>query len=440
MFRPYQHLGFTMLKNAILKPANSILHNYLVITDEGVSWRSNPLSQRLAKFLRKHPKLLLKEVEPAKLLMGGECGVPSATYARFIGDLLRPSRSILDSPHVQLLRAYREDGEEIFAPGRFETTAYYENSAKCIELYGNSFAAKDPRDIVKKARKFCQMADGKMYGERDMGESWQGSAVVIRRIRYSDCYEIIDGHHRLAVACVNGKATYSCFVDPSDSVLTPVQQMVLDSNWTGGQREVYQPISAPEVADWPVARRCDDRFKMMTNYLDKIGVHAGTYLDVCCSYGWFVSRMASRGFQALGIDRDHAAVSMSRIAFRLPESATRAGDIVGFLNTNRKDRYDIVSCFSILHHFVLGSMSISAAEFIKKVDEMTGSVLFLDTGQCHESWFAKTLAGWDAEYIRSWLRQHTSFDQIEILGRDSDNVGRFRDQYQRHLFVCRRGG
>jgi hypothetical protein len=36
------------------------------------------------------------------------------------------------------------------------------------------------------------------------------------------------------------------------------------------------------------------------------------------------------------------------------------------------------------------------------------------------------------------LKEHTSFTRVEILGTDADNVGPYRDQYQRHLFVCSR--
>jgi hypothetical protein len=99
-----------------------------------------------------------------------------------------------------------------------------------------------------------------------------------------------------------------------------------------------------------------------------------------------------------------------------------------------------VSCFSVLHHFVLGLMRVSAEEFIRKVDAVTGAALFFDTGECHEGWFAESLAGWDAEFIKKWLKDHTSFTSIEILGTDADNVGPYRNQYGRHLFVCSRGG
>ena len=133
-----------------------------------------------------------------------------------------------------------------------------------------------------------------------------------------------------------------------------------------------------------------------------------------------------------------AAVAVGRIAYGLDDSTNLVSDITSFLG-NQERRYDVVSCFSVLHHFVQGLMRISAAEFIRKLDAVTGAILFLDTGECHEGWFADTLAGWDAEFIRKWLYEHTSFTCIESIGTDGDNVGPYRNQYQRHLFVCSRG-
>jgi 2-polyprenyl-3-methyl-5-hydroxy-6-metoxy-1,4-benzoquinol methylase len=427
-----------MPKRSPSKSADLTWGDRLVVTGEGVYLRSRRLSQCFEGFLRRCPRLFLKEVDLSRLLMGGEHGVPSAIYARLTGDLMRPSRSILESPHVQLLRAYREDGDEVFAPGRFEATAYYQNAARCLELYGDYFAAKDPGELVEKARKFCHMADGRMYNEHHETESAPGSHVRIRHISYSDCYEVIDGHHRLAVKCVNGMTKYKCFVEPFKTVFTPLQQMIVDANWPSERREIQQPIPAPELAGWRVLRRCDDLLDAMTRHLEEIGVRGGTYLDIGCSYGWFVSRMASRGFRASGVDRDRAAISLGRLAYGLPECATRAADIAGFLNTQHGRRYDVVSCFGILHQFAIGSMSITAEEFIREVDEVTGSVLFLDTGRLPAGLPAKCLECWDAEYVGDWLRQHTTFDGIEVQDVEPDDFP--QGQPRRHLFICRRGG
>jgi hypothetical protein len=72
------------------------------------------------------------------------------------------------------------------------------------------------------------------------------------------------------------------------------------------------------------------------------------------------------------------------------------------------------------------------------IDKVTSSVLFFDMGEQHEAWFATPLAGWDAGRIATWLKENTSFAQIEILGMDRDSAGPYQAQYRRHLFACYR--
>jgi 2-polyprenyl-3-methyl-5-hydroxy-6-metoxy-1,4-benzoquinol methylase len=426
-----------MLKGALQRMARSL--ERLSFTDEGVFFRSYRLGQHVAGLPKRYPALFLREIELGKLLMGGEAQYSSASYARVTGDLLRPSRPITQSPHVELLKAYRESGESLFLPGRLEATSYYKNAAKCIELYGSHFGAKDPKDIVHKARSFCKLLDREQSNGNGHNAETNGSdsQVVVRRIAFSDCYEILEGEHELALAFVQGAREYECLVQPSAPVLTPIQQMIVDSNWTMGRPEVYQPIAAPELATWPAVRQCSDRLEMMMSWLAARNISSGSYLDICCSYGWFVAEMKRRGFQAFGVDRDTAAVSVGRLAYGLDPTANKITEVITFLDKKEK-LFDIVSCFSILHHFVRGHMRCSAADFIRKVDAVTGTVLFLDTGESHEDWFKESLAEWDAEFIKKWLKDNTSFSSVEILGIDSDNVFPYEKQYRRHLFACSR--
>src|ERR1700676_4335565 len=97
------------------------------------------------------------------------------------------------------------------------------------------------------------------------------------------------------------------------------------------------------------------------------GLCPGSYLDICCSYGWFVAAMQRRGFQAFGIDRATAALSVGRLAYGLNSAANQITDVITFLD-QKEHGYDIVSCFSILHHFVRGQMRCPAAAFLRKAD------------------------------------------------------------------------
>ena len=101
---------------------------------------------------------------------------------------------------------------------------------------------------------------------------------------------------------------------------------------------------------------------------------------------------------------------------------------------------DVVSCFSLLHHFVLGRGSVDEVELLRLLDRATGRVLFIDTGQGHEDWFRKSLSSWDADYVGEFLERHGTFDQVIDLGPDQDDVPPYEGNYGRHLFACVRNG
>jgi hypothetical protein len=399
--------------------------------------RSHRVGSGGVKLFEKFPDLFVRDIPVSNLLMGGEQGGTGSAFARLTGDLLRPSTPITRGPHVEFLRTYADIGDEIFRPERFAQTKYCANALRCIKVFGRYFGANTIDGLIERARRFARMLDGEQVGGSSGHESPEGRPVRVRRIRFSDCYEVIDGNHRLAIAAFKGAEKYSCAILPVEPLPTPIQQMVMDSSWTEGFCILYQPIDLPEFRGWAIVRGCADRLEMMKAYLTEHGVLGGSYLDVCSSYGWFVHQMSKQGFEARGVDRDAAAVAVGALVYGLDPSLVTVDDIVDFLSS--KDQpYDVVSCFSILHHFALGKGSISPVDFIRLVDAVTGNVLFFDTGEAHEGWFKETLKEWTAEYIADWLREHTSFDSIQVLGTDQDGKGKHRGQYGRHLFACRR--
>lgn len=422
--------------------ARHLLHgrlasNRVSFTSKGLSVNSDLLGRAGSGLFYRYPALFTRDIPLSNLLLGGVNNAPAALFARMTGQLRLPSTRIADSPHAALFREYRAAGERTFEPAAFAQSPYWHYAKQCIGVYGQFFDATTLDQVIERARRICRSLNGEEWRPVDERESKSGAPVLVRRIRFSNCYEIIDGHHRLAMACVNGKQSHRCAIVPLDAAITPLQQLVFDSSWTEGEPVVYQPIDLPELAEWPLARICTDRFEMIRAVLRDRGLQTGSYLDIGCSYGWFVGQMAKLGYEASGIDRDAAAISLGQIVFGLDKEQVNIGDIGRFL-ASRERPYDIVSCFSILHHYVLGRNSISAADLIHLIDNVTRSVLFLDMGEEHEAWFATLLAGWNADSIRKWLLENTTFNRVEVLGRDQDARGIYRTQYRRHLFACYR--
>jgi 2-polyprenyl-3-methyl-5-hydroxy-6-metoxy-1,4-benzoquinol methylase len=415
----------------------ALAHDLIAFDSGGVRMQSARAGRFARRLFYKFPSLFVRNLPLSKLLMGGEHRRTAANYARLTGDLLRPSTPVERSPHAEFLREYREFGEDLLRPERFALTRYWRNAHKCIELLGQYFSATAIDGVLERATAFAHASRNGQATFCSADGTASGMPVRVSRIRYSDCFEVVDGNHRLALASARGAESYPCAILPVDPAVTPIQQMVMDSSWTNEQCLLYQPLDLPEVESWTTIRRCTDRMALIEAFLERHGPSTGSYLDIGCSYGWFVNRMAKRGYDAVGVDRDVSAMAVGRLVYGLDPPALMTDDLANFLDRSNR-QYDIVSCFSVLHHYALGKGQMPATEFIRKLDSMTGRVLFLDTGESHERWFKDSLKEWNPEFIARWLRENTTFESVLMLGTDQDGRGRYQGQYGRHLFACYR--
>lgn len=422
----------------------------------------------------------LAEVPLDRLLLGVQDGVPTSEYAARFDDLLWASTPVAQGPHAWLLRAAAARGSEGLSDEEILASPYGTHARRCLQLTGRYFSATDDAGIVAEARAFLAragehhaaplpvpagvpagvmadvgpadlrgVADGRSVastGARAGRQARSGprDPILVAPIRDSDCFQILDGHHRLATLAHRGVHTAHVKVKRIP-VTTPLQDLLSRMSWIGGKKELYQPIDAPELRQrWTIVRRCTDRLVLMDRFLAERGVRAAgrSYLDVASCYGWFVHQMSERGFAAYGVERDPLAPRLGAAVYGLDPDRIHVGDAVEFLRDAETAgrSWDVVSCFSLLHHFVLGRGSATAEELMRLLDQAARRVLFLDTGQEHEAWFARSLAGWDAEHIAAFLREHTTFDEVVDLGPDQDAVGSYADNYGRHLFACIRHG
>src|SRR5206468_857964 len=144
---------------------------------------------------------------------------------------------------------------------------------------------------------------------------------------------------------------------------------------------------------------------LMTNFLgDDTDL---SYLDVASFLGWFVARMADRGHRAHGVERDPLAVDFGKLVYSLPDDAVTVADVVDYLREDHS--FDVISCFSLLHHFALGRGAVTAEELLQMIDRACTRVLFVDTGQATEKWFRDLLPEWTPDHIREWLLANSTF-------------------------------
>jgi hypothetical protein len=384
-------------------------------------------------------KLKRKTINLDACLLGGDSGFSSSAFARKIGDPRRASRPISEWPHVKLLRQYDSIGEQIWDPEVFKNTEYFQNAALNIEMFGRYHNAVAPDQVHWGARRFVDVhrglketlpiQDGEFY-ERDSEE------IAVRPVMHSTCYHVLEGHHRLAIAYMKGARQARALIK-QPAALTPLQELLLDATWLKGRRELYQPINSPEVTGWTLVRRCSDRLEKMKAFLDAEDLMppaSSTYLDVASCYGWFVSEMAKAGFQAEGVELDPTAISIGTLMYGLKPEQLHRSDSVAFLQPLQR-RYDVTSCMSLMHHYLLNRQNLSAEELLHLLDSATGRVLFFDMGQSHE-YPGPELRGWDPDHIHKWLRANTTFKRIVRLGQDEDSVPPNQSNFGRMLFAC----
>ncbi|MCW2815508.1 MAG: hypothetical protein JWN84_2963 [Nocardioides sp.] len=382
------------------------------------------------------------------VLLGGQNGMTAAEFAKATDNLLWPSQRVVDGPHAALIRAA---GLTELSDEQILRSSYGELARAGISTAGQYFGATDDASIVAQARQFLAWSAGDDAAQQATGRgsrrplaSAPGSPVLLAPIRDSDCYQVVDGHHRVAAWAASGAVGLKARIRRVP-VTTPLQDVLDEMSWIGGERELYQPVQAPELdRSWRVVRRCTDRLERMTHLLASLGLpgdqgekggRVPSYLDVASCYGWFLSHMADLGFEVHGVERDELGSLLGATVYGLNPACVTTGDARTYLMTHDR-RHDVVSCFSLLHHVLRDRGTDGGIEFVQLLDRSTRSVLFLDTGQAHEEWFRDTLGEWDDEHVRQFLLDNTTFDEVIDLGPDSDGVGHYAGNYGRHLFAC----
>ena len=373
------------------------------------------------------------------ILVGQQDGTPSQEWFRQTGDKSRFSTLLQESPHVLFLREADARPSIIEDNAALQKTSYYQMAELCRVHRGHVFEATTSQEICQWMRQYYEMftmfnLDLQTESMVGRGHSQAGSYPVVNRIIDSDFYELEDGHHRLAIMLVKG--FHKAQVIVRGRKRTFLQEEVLRVNQTKGT-ELYQPVSLPEVQTWRLVRKCEDRFAMILQFLEqrRLLTNNTSLLDCACSYGWFVKQFKDKGFQVLGLDRDATVTKLGQLIYELEEANFRNVYLEEFLSTNT-NTFDIVLCLSILHHYAIGKESGSPEDIIQGLSKITRKVLFLDTGQSHEYWFRGTLSGWNTDFIRRFLLKNGRFKKVIPLGTDTDNVGKFKDNYRRTLFAC----
>lgn len=347
-------------------------------------------------------KLRAQNIALDRILCGGERGLYGEQFARHSGDLERTSMPVALSPHTEFLEQYKEHGEQIFDQESFEKTSYYRHATTCIRLFGNYFGATSEDQVIYLAKNFTALYEAKVVDNSKLssssGYSRPGEEIRVFPIGYSDCFQAYGGNHRLAMCCARGEKRVAVrIIGPLQ--WTCLQQLLLDVSWNPNKRNIYQPIESPELGKhWQLVRRCTDRLEMMEKFVRLRGLDSPrgqTYLDLGCNYGWFVRSMQDLGYQAQGLEVDWAARQIGEHFYHLCKNQLIGDEVVRFFRSN-PSQYDVVSCFSLMHHFVMGRGAVKAEYLMNWLSLMTRRILFL-------KWETRTKLGSQEVY---WVGIH----------------------------------
>ena len=374
-----------------------------------------------------------------KVIMGSQDLYPSEVWTALSGTFDLISVPICDSPHAQFLRNIDENTTNLSQGDALKQTAYFKFIQNCISVSGEYMGCSKEAEIFQWMREFYALflhQAGK--GEEpkfknEFGHSKKKTAIVVAKLKKSDCFEILDGHHRAAIACVLGKKEIEVVV--AKKKFSALQTLLMQVNQVHKKPELYQPVNRIEVKSWHALRRCDDRFEMATRYFKENNIQLNSMVDLACSYGYFPTAFKKQGVRVLGVDRDPKALLIAKLVNQLNEDELLHDRIENFLATTQ-EKYDLTVFLSILHHYALGREPGEAVKILQQVAAITNKAMLFDTGQNHEKWFRRTLKKWDDTYIIDFIKSNTDFNEVIVLGKDRDNVSHYADNYARTLFLC----
>jgi len=141
------------------------------------------------------------------------------------------------------------------------------------------------------------------------------------------------------------------------------KEQILDKYRSRGEQYtwyIYQPIPLPgyEETYQFAGRKCTDRFEAIKQRLaDRFGDKKLKILDIGCNNGYFLFEMAKLGHECVGIDTDPRIVEVCNFladSNPLPIKPKFMCKKIDSANITDAAGYDVVFCFSVIHHFEPG--------------------------------------------------------------------------------------
>ena len=206
-----------------------------------------------------------------------------------------------------------------------------------------------------------------------------------------------------------------------------------------GLAMLYQPLyginTSMVLGKTAPERGCEDRWALINTCL---GDGPGIFLDLGSQLGYFVFRMAERGYFSIGIERDAPSCSMARHLTHVNgiDSTVFLCKDVTPSTLESMPRADVTFCLSIFHHWVREHGLEYADAMMQAIASKCTSQLFFETGQSNEqsgrwpdilSFMGDDPKGWIDNYLGT-----LGFSDVRCLGEVPTHVS----LNPRYLFIA----
>ena len=208
--------------------------------------------------------------------------------------------------------------------------------------------------------------------------------------------------------------------DPNGEInarLTEIHRQVIERRVF--YHSAYQPISVGSIKSKHSIRNSEDRWTMIKQGIEE--TESGSLLDLGCAEGFFVRKASEHGLFAIGIDIDASRVGLGESA-RMVDRQTNCGFVLASIGEellSRLPQFDVVICFSLMHHIIRQHGRNVALAQLKRMRGITKKAFFFDMGQPDEGGkWRKVLSfmGDDPEgWIKSFLDE-AGFKNCEKIG------------------------
>lgn len=389
----------------------------------------------------KNKHLYLKnilEIPTDKILVWEIHWISNFQYYQLSWDASRLELLLANSFYVDFFSLIHRNWGEL-TDNEIIQSEYFNEALKYVNKLWSYFWAKNKEWLIEKFKEIIKKVKHK---KSDNNYTFP----ILEQIEDTDYYQVVDGHHRIALDIVSKENSISAYVIWSSfswmqdlvSWVQMTKQMLFWWIKALRKKELYQPVTFLTTKKYPLVRWCKDRMEMMLNFLEAewFDFTNKSHVDIACSYAYFVNEFTKLWVDSTWIEIDDNAIKVSQLSYW---DLNIKNISMQNLFWSWSKKYDIVTLFSIIHHFGMNVdfwwWWLTVESLLQQVSDTTGKYLFLDSWQNHEKRFSNRLPNWDDDYIINIVMNNSNFKGYKKLWIDNDDKGKFKWNYGRSLFV-----